>query len=103
MMIGLEDTARFAKRAVRALRKKELWQAAQIKCPRIKLGKEGACWCVYRQDLRGSSVVYSLGVGEDISLALALIERLRLRGAAFDPSPPPIQCLTRPPAPQQSA
>ncbi len=93
MMMGLQDTARFAKRAVRALRKKELWQGTQIKCQRMKLGKEGACWCVCPQDLVASSVVYSLGVGEDISFDLALIERFGLQVHAFDPTPRSIEGL----------
>jgi FkbM family methyltransferase len=87
MMIGLQDTARIAKRAVRAMRRQELWQGAQIKCQRMKLGKTGASWCVCPQDLSASSVVYSFGVGEDISFDLALIERFGLQVQAFDPTP----------------
>jgi FkbM family methyltransferase len=37
--------------------------------------------------LKASSVVYSLGVGEDISFDLALIERFRIQVHAFDPTP----------------
>jgi len=33
--------------------REELWQGAQIKCQRMKLGKEGACWCVLPQGLAG--------------------------------------------------
>lgn len=92
-MMGLQDTARFAKRAVRAIRRQELWQGAQIKCQRVKLGKEGACWRVCPQELRASSVAYSFGVGEDISFDLALIERFGLRVQAFDPTPRSIEWL----------
>jgi FkbM family methyltransferase len=93
MRMGLQDTARLAKRAVRAIRRQELWQGAQIKCQRVKLGKEGACWCVCPQDLRASSVVYSFGVGEDISFDLGLIERFSLHVHAFDPTPRSIEWL----------
>jgi FkbM family methyltransferase len=93
MMMGLQDTARFAKRAVRAMRSQELWQGAQIKCPRMNLGKEGACWCVCPQNLSASSVVYSFGVGEDISFDLALIERFGLQVKAFDPTPRSMEWL----------
>jgi FkbM family methyltransferase len=93
MMMGLQDTARFAKRAVRAIRRQELWQGAQIKCQRMKLGKEGACWCVCPQELSASSVVYSFGVGEDISFDLALIEHFGSQVQAFDPTPRSIEWL----------
>ena len=92
-MRGLQDTARLAKRAVRAIRGEELWQGAQIRCPRLKLGSEGACWCVCPRDLSSSSVVYSFGVGEDISFDLALIERFGLHVEAFDPTPRSIEWL----------
>jgi FkbM family methyltransferase len=92
-MRGLQDTARLAKRAVRAIRGEELWQGAQIRCPRLKLGSEGACWCVCPRDLSSSSVVYSFGVGEDISFDLALIERFGLQVEAFDPTPRSIEWL----------
>jgi FkbM family methyltransferase len=93
MRMGLQDTARLAKRAVRAIRRQELWQGTQIKCQRINPGREGACWCVCPQDLRASSVVYSFGVGEDISFDLALIERFGLQVQAFDPTPRSIEWL----------
>jgi len=93
MIMGLQDTARFAKRAVRAIRRQELWQGAQIKCPRMKLGRESACWCVCPAELSAASVVYSFGVGEDISFDLALIDRFGLRVEAFDPTPRSIEWL----------
>jgi FkbM family methyltransferase len=93
MMMGLHDTARFAKRGVRALRGQDLWQSAQIKCERLRLGNEGACWCVAPRGLSAASVVYSMGVGEDISFDLALIERFTLQVHAFDPTPRSIEWL----------
>ena len=89
----LQDTARFAKRTVRALRGEDLWQRAQTGCEKIWLGNTGARWCVCPQDLSTSSVVYSFGVGEDISFDLALIERFGLRVQAFDPTPQSIEWL----------
>jgi FkbM family methyltransferase len=92
-MMGLQDTARFAKHALRAVRRQDLWQGAQIKCAQIKLGNEGACWCVCPQDLSALSVVYSIGVGEDISFDLALIQRFGSQVHAFDPTPRSIEWL----------
>jgi len=81
------------KRAVRALRGQDLWQGAQIECEKIWSGNEGASWCVCPQELSASSVVYSVGVGEDISFDLALIERFGMRVHAFDPTPRSIEWL----------
>ncbi len=90
---GLRIPYRDLKRIVHVLRGQDLWQGAQIKRQRMKLGKEGACWCVCPQDLRAGSVVYSFGVGEDISFDLALIERFGLQVQAFDPTPRSIEWL----------
>ncbi len=81
------------KRAVHVLRGLDSWQGAQIEREKLPLGKEGACWCVCPQDLRAGSVVYSFGVGEDISFDLALIERFGLQVQAFDPTPRSIEWL----------
>ncbi len=81
------------KRAVRALRGQDLWQGAQIEYEKIWSGNEGASWCVCPQELSASSVVYSVGVGEDISFDLALIERFGMRVHAFDPTPRSIEWL----------
>jgi FkbM family methyltransferase len=89
------------RRVVRVLQGEDLWQGAQIKCQRMMLGGEGACWCICPQDLSASSVVYSMGVGEDISFDLALIEHFGLELHAFDPTPRSIEWLQRQTAPRE--
>lgn len=92
--MGLRSSYRSLKRAVNALRGEDLWQGAQIEREKLRLGNEGACWCVCPQHLQHlSSVVYSFGVGEDISFDLALIKRFRLQVQAFDPTPQSIEWL----------
>jgi FkbM family methyltransferase len=92
-MRSLQDTARFTKHALRAFRGRDLWQGAQTKCERVTLGNEAACWCICPQNLSASSVVYSIGVGEDISFDLALIQRFGMSVHAFDPTPRSIEWL----------
>lgn len=91
--MGLRSSYRRLKRAMHALRGEDLWQGAQIRCERMRLGEEGACWCVCPRGLSTSSVVYSMGVGEDISFDLALIGRFGLQVHAFDPTPRSIEWL----------
>jgi FkbM family methyltransferase len=81
------------KRIVQVLRGRNLWQGAQTKCEKLWLGNEGACWCVCPQNLSAASVVYSMGVGEDISFDLGLIQRFGLQVHAFDPTPRSIEWL----------
>jgi FkbM family methyltransferase len=92
-MMGMQDTARLAKRAVRVLRRKELWPSTQARCATLRLGNAGARWCVCPQGLLASSVVFSFGVGEDISFDLALIQQFGLQVHAFDPTPRSMEWL----------
>jgi FkbM family methyltransferase len=86
-VIAACDAYRSVHRMFRALRGKELWQRAQIRCETAWLGNPGARWCVCPQGLSAESVVYSAGVGEEISFDLGLIERFGMRIHAFDPTP----------------
>src|SRR5262245_45261334 len=59
----------------------------QLRCRTEFLGSEYGGWCICPDSLGPQSVVYSVGVGEDISFDLALIERFGLQVHAFDPTP----------------
>lgn len=76
---------------MRALRGRDLWQGAQQKAEKLILGNRGANWCLCPEALSQNSVIYSFGVGEDISFDLQLIERFGSRVHAFDPTPRSIQ------------
>jgi FkbM family methyltransferase len=51
------------------------------------MGNEFASWTFYPSLLNEKSVVYSFGVGDDISFDLALINKFDLQVFAFDPTP----------------
>ena len=54
--------------------------------------KDGGWW--FHPDALGEdSIVWSLGVGEDVDFDLALIRRFRLRVDAFDPTPSTVEWL----------
>jgi FkbM family methyltransferase len=90
---GLRGPYKSFKRVVRALGGRDLWQRPQIKCKEVWLGNDRARWCVCPDDLSASSVVYSFGVGEDISFDLELIRRFQVQLHAFDPTPRCIEWL----------
>jgi FkbM family methyltransferase len=92
-MLGLKETVTYAKRAVRVLRRQDLWPARQARCKTLWIGNSGARWCICPDHLSASSVVYSFGVGKDISFDLALIARFGLPLHAFDPTPQSIDWL----------
>jgi FkbM family methyltransferase len=55
--------------------------------PIIQLGQDSGIWSLCPDGLDRNSVVYSFGIGRDISFERALIERFHLTVYAFDPTP----------------
>jgi FkbM family methyltransferase len=53
----------------------------------VRLGSDYGGWVVPSDLLDESSIVYSAGVGEDVTFDLALIERTSCHVWAFDPTP----------------
>lgn len=52
-----------------------------------KFGSDYGGWSVITQRLNTNSIVYSFGIGEDISFDLGLMETVKCRVHAFDPTP----------------
>src|SRR5438309_1074360 len=59
----------------------------ELVCPTVRLGSEYGGWTIRPDRLESSSIVYSFGVGEDVSFDLALIARFGATIHAFDPTP----------------
>ncbi len=78
---------RTLKRAARVFQGRDLWQKVQIHRETLRLGARGADWTIDPRNLSEDSIVYSLGVGEDISFDLELIKRFAVTVHAFDPTP----------------
>ena len=57
----------------------------------VRLGSEYGGWNVVPDRIDSSSVIYSFGVGEDISFDIAIIEKFGSVVHAFDPTPRSIQ------------
>lgn len=89
----LRTSVRRLRRSFRALLRQDLWQGVQIKREKLSLGNDRASWCVCPGGLSTSSVIYSFGVGEEVSFELELIRRFGLCVHAFDPTPRSIEWL----------
>jgi FkbM family methyltransferase len=75
------------KRYIKVLLGRDLFMKTQVKCPKLHYGKKEYDWTFCPIGLDKDSIVYSFGVGRDISFDLALIGNFGLRVFAFDPTP----------------
>ena len=82
---GYQRKKRFLKRLVG----KELMLKTDINIPVIKDGG----WWFTPEGLNSGSIVYSLGVGDDIDFDLSVIEKYGVKVHAFDPTPSSIDML----------
>jgi FkbM family methyltransferase len=67
----------------------------QVRCNRELLGTDYGGWCVCPDKIGPDNVVYSFGVGQDISWDLAMIERFGVTVHAFDPTPKSIEWIAQ--------
>lgn len=81
------DPFRLLKRGLRALVGRDVFQLPQCSVDGVVLGARGASWFVCPIGLDRDVVVYSFGVGRDLSFERALIERFGVTVHAFDPTP----------------
>lgn len=86
-MHSVSKSLRTIKKFARAAVGRELWQTRQLRADRLTLGNERADWTILRSPLPPDSVIYSLGVGENISFDLELIGRFGVTVHALDPTP----------------
>jgi FkbM family methyltransferase len=86
-MRAVKDVLRHVRRRVRAWLGREVWYPVQTQCPTHRLGSEYGEWTICPTHLNADSLVYSFGVGEDISFDLALIHAYGVTVHAFDPTP----------------
>ncbi len=85
-----KDAARACRREFRSLVGREVHVPRQHPSRGIHLGTDYGGWWVLPEGLGPTSVVYGVGVGQDISWDLAMIDRFGCPVHAFDPTP---RCL----------
>jgi FkbM family methyltransferase len=84
---------RALRRVKRLLRPPTVIGRVSYECPVMHLGTEYGGWAFNPELLGSDSVVYSAGIGEDISFDLGLIARFGVTVHAFDPTPKSIEWL----------
>lgn len=73
----------------------DLHRIPQLRILSEHLGSDYGGWNICPTRLRSTSIVYSIGVGEDISFDLELIAKYGVEVFAFDPTPRSIEFIQR--------
>lgn len=81
------------RRLIRRLRHRHHGFRIDIPRPRMRLGSEYGGWWIQSDTMSRDSVVYSFGIGEDITFDIALIETYGATVHAFDPTPKSLNWL----------
>jgi FkbM family methyltransferase len=92
-MSMLRLTYRRVRRAVRCALGRDVRFPIQVRVPSQRHGSEYGGWWVCPTGLDAHSVVYSLGIGKDITFDLSMIETFGVAIDAFDPTPGSIDYL----------
>ncbi len=83
------------KRILKQVLGMDVWNYKQVTIPREFHGSESEGWCVASNVLTRDSIVYSIGIGDDISFDLSLIDRYGVSVFAYDPTPESIEWIAR--------
>ena len=95
ILFALVDTYHKMKYYGRIATGKELYCPLDIKIKRELIGNREAPWCIVSHTLHKDSVIYSFGIGTNISFDIGLIEKLGCRIFAFDPTPRSIEWIKK--------
>lgn len=74
---------------------KDVKYSIQKKCNKIRLGSQYGGWSICPDHINNTSIVYSFGVGEDISFDMEIINKFHCNVYAFDPTPKSIEWLKK--------
>lgn len=82
-----KDALRYLRRRARALSGRDFHTPVDSRFVRERLGSDYGGWWIVPLGLGPSSIVYGVGVGQDITWDLAMIKRFACTIHAFDPTP----------------
>ena len=77
----------WARKLIRIILRYRVLDRIQVDCPIERIGSNYGGWTICPTKVNRESIVYSFGVGEDISFDLGIIDRYDLQLYAFDPTP----------------
>jgi len=80
-------------RIFKILRGSNLFFPIRYSCPKKKLGNRNASFTVNPLIISPGDIIYSVGIGNDISFDLRLMETFKVDVFAFDPTPKSIRWL----------
>ncbi len=83
------------KRQVRVLAGRDFFEKPDVRVATDRFGSAYGGWTIVQGTIGPSSIVYSVGIGEDASFDIALIKRFGVRVHAFDPTPQSIEWVER--------
>ncbi len=89
------------RRLARALRGQDLWWGPQVRTSKVRMGSVYGGWWILPSLLSRESIVYSVGVGDDVTFDLAMIDRFGMDVHAFDPTPRCVEWVERQALPPQ--
>ena len=78
---------------IRCLKGQDVHIPSSVRRNKLALGAGDGRWVICPDGLNASSVVYSVGIGTDISFDLAFIDRFSCQVQALDPTPLALQWL----------
>ncbi len=82
-----------AEHRIRCTMNRDVHFSATVRRNKLPLGSGDGRWIICPDHLGPESVIYSIGIGMNITFDLALIERFRCKVHAFDPTPLAIEWL----------
>jgi FkbM family methyltransferase len=85
--VSVKRAARLTRRALKAVAGADHWIGIEISLLKRRYGNDWADWVVAHALLTPSSVVYSFGLGRDVSFEQALIVDIGCKVFGFDPTP----------------
>lgn len=65
----------------------------QKRCDKLRLGSNYGGWTICPNKINNKSIVYSFGIGEDISFDVELLQKYNCNVYAFDPTPKSVKWL----------
>lgn len=79
------------RRRIATVRKKDLLLEPKVRVNKVKLGSEYGGYWVCPDNLNSDSIIYSIGIGHDVTFDLDIIRRYGCKVFAFDPTPRSIE------------